>query len=241
MISYTKLEGDVYHIYTFDLETRELKQLTFSDPALCGHRAVWSRRADIFQSFTLRADDSLPPDAGRQFYFCARAAPPQTHATRDRRGCTSHPRKLPDGRISIRATSTTTVVHVCSSPLRDDPDGTQQQGTTGTRTLPRLVMHFSPDSVFGQVMYSLDITSTSRAGSCDRRERERRTLRASCSSQAATSLSAATVPSDYGKTRMVAEWYPTRLTSYAAGAQCRIPIRFGTGVDLWVLPRARSQ
>lgn len=57
---YTKLEGDDYHLYTFDLETRELKQLTFSDPAPCADiEPCWTSQGEIiFQSS--RCEQTIP-------------------------------------------------------------------------------------------------------------------------------------------------------------------------------------
>lgn len=228
---YTKLEGDDYHLYTFDLETRELKQLTFSDPAPCADiEPCWTSQGEIiFQSS--RCEQTIPCHQTQDvnLYVC------RADGTHIRRlaidgGCTSHPRELPDGRILYTRYEYNDRSARLQQPLFVmNPDGTQQQAYYGNASaFPASLMHFRPIPGSDEVMGILSGHHVHQQGKLVRIDRRKGTEDdAGIVFIAGSDIleRGLTVPSDYAKDqRMVAEWYPDSIDFITqAGAQWQNP------------------
>jgi len=144
---YDKLEGDDYHLYTLDLTSRSLKQITFSDPARCADfEPCWTSAGDIiFQSS--RCEQVIPchQTMAVNLYAC-RADGTEIRRLAADGGCTSNPRELPDGRILYTRYEYNDRSARLNQPLFSmNPDGTLQKEVYGNGSaFPTSLIHFRP-------------------------------------------------------------------------------------------------
>ena len=144
---YTKLEGDDYHLYTLDLVTRKLTQITFSDPARCADfEPCWTSGGEIvFQSS--RCEQVIPchQTMAVNLYACRADGSGIRRLAADG-GCTSHPVELPDGRILYTRYEYNDRSARLNQPLFTmNPDGTLQKEFYGNgSSFPTSLIHFRP-------------------------------------------------------------------------------------------------
>ena len=152
---YTKLEGDDYHLYTLDLETRALRQITSSKDGRCADfEPCWTSAGEIvFQSS--RCEQVIPchQTMAVNLYAC-RADGSGVHRLAADGGCTSHPHELPDGRILYTRYEYNDRSARLNQPLFTmNPDGTAQQEFYGNAsTFPTSLLHFRPIPGTGKVL-----------------------------------------------------------------------------------------
>ena len=152
---YSKLEGDDYHLYTLDLVTRELKQITNSDQGRCADfEPCWTSAGEIvFQSS--RCEQVIPchQTMAVNLYAC-RADGSGVHRLAADGGCTSHPTELPDGRILYTRYEYNDRSARLNQPLFTmNPDGTMQQEFYGNgSTFPTSLIHFRPIPGSGKLL-----------------------------------------------------------------------------------------
>ena len=138
---------DDYHLYTLDLATRELKQLTFSDPGPCADfEPCWLSSGGIaFQS--TRCEQVIPchVNENSNLYVC------DADGRRIRRlgydgGSTFYPQELPDGRILYTRYEYNDRNARFQQPLFTmNPDGTMQTEYYGNSSwFPTSLIHFRP-------------------------------------------------------------------------------------------------
>ena len=144
---YTKLEGDDYHLYTLDLETRRLRQITFSDPAPCADiEPCWTSDGRIvFQSS--RCEQAIPchQTMDLNLYSCDADGGNVRRLAIDG-GSTSHPVELPDGRILYTRYEYNDRCARLQQPLFSmRADGTDQTALYGNASAyPASLIHFRP-------------------------------------------------------------------------------------------------
>ena len=152
---YTKLEGDDYHLYTLNLETRELKQITNSDHGRCADfEPCWTSAGEIvFQSS--RCEQVIPchQTMAVNLYAC-RADGSGVHRLAADGGCTSHPHELPDGRILYTRYEYNDRSARLNQPLFTmNPDGTMQAEFYGNgSSFPTSLIHFRPIPGTGRLL-----------------------------------------------------------------------------------------
>ena len=138
---------DDYHLYTFDLGTRTLRQLTFSDPGPCADfEPCWLSNGGIaFQS--TRCEQVIPchVNENSNLYVC------EADGSRIRRlgydgGSTFYPQELPDGRILYTRSEYNDRNARFQQPLFTmNPDGTMQTEYYGNSSwFPTSLIHFRP-------------------------------------------------------------------------------------------------
>ena len=152
---YTKLEGDDYHLYTLDLASRAVKQITFSDPARCADfEPCWTSDGKIvFQSS--RCEQAIPchQTMDVNLYTCDADGSHIRRLAIDG-GCTSFPRELPDGRILYTRYEYNDRCARLQQPLFSMyPDGTGQTAFYGNASaFPASLIHFRPIPGTGMVL-----------------------------------------------------------------------------------------
>ena len=140
-------KSDDYHLYAFDLETRGLRQLTFSDPGPCADfEPCWLSDGRIaFQS--TRCEQVIPchVNENSNLYVC------DADGGRIRRlgydgGSTFYPQELPDGRILYTRYEYNDRNARFQQPLFTmNPDGTMQTEYYGNSSwFPTSLIHFRP-------------------------------------------------------------------------------------------------
>ena len=145
--SMTRPNGDDYHLYTLDLETRELKQLTRSDPYPCADfEPCWLSDGRIaFQS--TRCVQIIPchRNENSNLYVC------EADGSNIRRygydgGSTFTPRELPDGRLLYTRYEYNDRNARLQQPLFTmNSDGTMQTEYYGNNSdMPVSLLHFRP-------------------------------------------------------------------------------------------------
>ena len=144
---YDELEGDDYHLYTLDLVTRRLRQITFSDPGRCADfEPCWTSGGEIVFSSS-RCEQVIPchQTMAVNLYAC-RADGSGIHRLATDGGCTSHPRELPDGRILYTRYEYNDRSARLNQPLFTmNPDGTNQKEFYGNgSSFPTSLIHFRP-------------------------------------------------------------------------------------------------
>ena len=144
---YTKLEGDDYHLYTLNLETRNLRQITFSVPAPCADiEPCWTSDGRIvFQSS--RCEQVIPchQTMDLNLYSCDADGGNVRRLAIDG-GSTSHPVELPDGRILYTRYEYNDRCARLQQPLFSmRADGTDQTAFYGNASAyPASLLHFRP-------------------------------------------------------------------------------------------------
>ena len=144
---YEKLEGDDYHLYTLDLATRKVRQITFSEPARCADfEPCWTSAGEIvFQSS--RCEQVIPchQTMAVNLYACRADGSGIRRLAADG-GCTSNPRELPDGRILYTRYEYNDRSARLNQPLFTmNPDGTLQKEFYGNGSaFPTSLIHFRP-------------------------------------------------------------------------------------------------
>ena len=144
---YDRLEGDDYHLYTLDLVTRRLTQLTFSDPGRCADfEPCWTSGGDIVFSSS-RCEQVIPchQTMAVNLYACRADGRGIRRLAADG-GCTSHPHELPDGRILYTRYEYNDRSARLNQPLFTmNPDGTNQKEFYGNGSaFPTSLLHFRP-------------------------------------------------------------------------------------------------
>ena len=139
--------GDDYHLYTLDLETRRLTQLTFSDPYPCADfEPCWlSDGRIVFQS--TRCVQVIPchRNENSNLYVCDGDGRNIRRLGYDG-GSTMYPRELPDGRIVYTRYEYNDRCARLQQPLFTmNPDGTAQTEWYGNNsTYPTSLIHCRP-------------------------------------------------------------------------------------------------
>ena len=144
---YDKLEGDDYHLYTLDLATRALRQITFSDPGRCADfEPCWTSGGEIVFSSS-RCEQVIPchQTMAVNLYACRADGSGIRRLAADG-GCTSHPHELPDGRILYTRYEYNDRSARLNQPLFTmNPDGTNQKEFYGNASkFPTSLLHFRP-------------------------------------------------------------------------------------------------
>lgn len=140
--------GDDYHLYTLDLVSRRLRQLTFSDPAPCAdYEGVWIQggRRILFQSTRNRQIIPCHRTENANLYVC------EADGSRIRRvgydgGATLFPQELPDGRFVFTRYEYNDRNARLQQPLfQMNPDFTMETEYYGNNsTFPTSLIHFRP-------------------------------------------------------------------------------------------------
>ena len=139
--------GDDYHLYTFDLETRRLRQLTFSDPYPCNDfEPCWLSDGRIaFQS--TRCVQVIPchRNENSNLYVCDADGGNVRRLGSDG-GSTFYPQELPDGRLLYTRYEYNDRCARLQQPLFTmNPDGTMQTEYYGNNSIyPTSLIHFRP-------------------------------------------------------------------------------------------------
>ena len=142
-----KPNGDDYHLYTFDLTTRKLTQLTFSDPFPCADcEPCWLSDGRIaFQS--TRCVQVIPCHCTQNsnLYVCDADGRNMRRLGYDG-GSTLYPQELPDGRILYTRYEYNDRNARFQQPLFTmNPDGTMQTEYYGNNSwYPTSLIHFRP-------------------------------------------------------------------------------------------------
>jgi len=140
-------KADDYHLYTIDLATRELRQLTFSDPGLCADfEGAWLSDGRIaFQS--TRCEQVIPchVNENSNLYVCEADGRNVRRLGYDG-GSTFYPQELPDGRILYTRYEYNDRNARFQQPLFTmNPDGTMQTEYYGNSSwFPTSLIHFRP-------------------------------------------------------------------------------------------------
>ena len=139
--------ADDYHLYTFDLTTRELRQLTFSEPGPCADfEGCWLSDGRIaFQS--TRCEQVIPchVNENSNLYVCDGDGRHIRRLGYDG-GSTFYPQELPDGRILYTRYEYNDRNARFQQPLFTmNPDGTMQTEYYGNSSwFPTSLIHFRP-------------------------------------------------------------------------------------------------
>ena len=143
----TRPNGDDYHLYALDLETRRLRQLTFSEPYPCADfEPCWLSDGRIaFQS--TRCVQVIPchRNENSNLYVCDADGGNIRRLGYDG-GSTLFPQELPDGRILYTRYEYNDRCARLQQPLFTmNPDGTMQTEYYGNNSIfPTSLIHFRP-------------------------------------------------------------------------------------------------
>lgn len=142
---YVKVSGDDYHLYVFDLETRQTKQLTFSDPArCCDFEGIWTSGGKIVFEST-RCVQIIPchRNEAANLYVCDADGRNIRRLGYDG-GATIGAQELADGRILYTRYEYNDRSARLQQPLFTmNPDGTAQMEYYGNNSrFPTSLIHF---------------------------------------------------------------------------------------------------
>ena len=152
---YADISGDDYHLYTYDLETRETRQITFSDPArCCDFEGVWTSGGKIVFEST-RCVQTIPchRNEAANLYTCDADGRNIRRLGYDG-GATIGGQELEDGRILYTRYEYNDRSARLQQPLFTmNPDGTAQMEYYGNNSrYPTSLIHFRQIPGTGKVL-----------------------------------------------------------------------------------------